>query len=198
MRLPQIKLPGRAKTPAEPEPAPESDPKPAGKGRPTPKRQRSAPPPPPPTTRKEAYARMRDRPKDQRVEARKGMLEGDERYVLPRDRGPVRRLVRDIVDARRNVGSYFFGVAIAILLASSLPNLDTKIKVAVSYLWLVMIFVLAGDSYLLARVIRRAIVERFPDDTDPIRRHVFYGVTRAATFRRMRSPRPAVKIGTPV
>ncbi|MEP6696045.1 MAG: DUF3043 domain-containing protein [Pseudonocardiales bacterium] len=198
MRLPHIKLPGRAGPAAEPAPAPEHEPKPAGKGRPTPKRRRAAPPPPPPATRKEAYARMRDRSKDQRVETRKGILEGDDRYVLPRDRGPARRLVRDIVDSRRNVGSYFFGVAIAILLASSAPGLDANVKLAVSYLWLVMIFVLAGDSFLLARVIRRALAERLPDDDGPMRRHVFYGITRAVTFRRMRSPRPTVKIGTPV
>ncbi|MDP9241050.1 MAG: DUF3043 domain-containing protein, partial [Actinomycetota bacterium] len=164
MRLLPIKLPGRAKAPAEPRVPPEQEPKPTGKGRPTPKRQRAAPPPPPPTTRKEAYARIRERSKGQRVESRKGMLEGDDRYVLPRDRGPVRRLVRDIVDSRRNMGSYFFGVAIVILLASSLPNLDPRIKIAVSYVWLVMIFVLIGDSYLLGRVIRRGVAERFPDD----------------------------------
>jgi len=141
---------------------------------------------------------MRERSKEGRVESRKGMLAGDDRYVLPRDRGPVRRLVRDVVDSRRNAGSYFFGVAIVILLASSLPGLDPRLKVAVSYLWLLMIFVLGADSFLLARVIRRAVAERFPDDDVPIRRHSFYGITRAATFRRMRSPRPTVKLGAEV
>jgi hypothetical protein len=206
VRLPfTIKAPGRTKaraaaeSPTDP-PSATADPgrKPTGKGRPTPKRQRAAPPPPPPTTRKEAYARMRERSKDRRAQAKAGTLDGDDRYTLARDRGPIRRLVRDIVDARRNVGSYFFGVAIAILLASSLPQLDPKLKLAVSYLWLVLICVFAVDSYLLSRLFRRAIEERFPDEESPMRGHIWYGITRAATFRRMRSPRPAVKIGTPV
>jgi hypothetical protein len=89
-------------------------------------------------------------------------------------------------------------VAIVILLASSVPPLDPRIKLAVSYLWLALIFVLVIDSYLLSRIIRHAIKERFPDEQRPMRGHIFYGITRAATFRRMRSPRPAVKIGTPV
>ncbi len=202
MRLPTFRMPGRDRTPAEPTAAPERQPKPAGqptgKGRPTPKRQRAVPPPPPPTTRKEAYARMRARSRDGRGEARKGMLEGDERYVLARDRGPARKLVRDIVDARRNAGSYVFGAAVVILLAASVPGVPPGVKLAISYLWLLMILTFAADSYVLSRVIRRAVIDRFPDDESPARGHVFYGVMRAATFRRLRSPRPGVKIGTEV
>ena len=32
---------------------------------------------------------------------------GDERYLLARDRGPERALVRNIVDSRRTVGTWF-------------------------------------------------------------------------------------------
>jgi hypothetical protein len=169
-----------------------------GKGRPTPKRQRAAPPPPPPTSRKEAYARLRERSREQQTKARTGMREGDDRYVLARDRGPVRRLVRDIVDSRRNVGSYSFGVAIVIFLVSSTPGLSPVVRLAVSYVWLVIIVLIFVDSYVLSRIIRRAVLARFPDEKSRMRGHSWYGVIRALTFRRLRTPRPQVKIGEPV
>src|SRR5215218_8369434 len=84
----------------------------SGKGRPTPRRseaqgRRPGPPPPPPTTRKEAYKRMREQQAVRRSETRQGMARGDDNYLPARDRGPVRRTVRDVVDSRRNVGSWF-------------------------------------------------------------------------------------------
>ena len=172
--------------------------KPAGKGRPTPKRQRAAPPPPPPMSRKEAYARLREKSKEERVETRAGIREGDDRYALARDRGPVRRLVRDVVDARRNAGSYFFGAALLIVIVTSIPGLPPGIAFAVSYLWLALIGVLFFDSFLLSRVIGRAIGDRFPEETGSLRGHKFYGIMRAATFRRLRNPRPRVKLGDTV
>lgn len=171
---------------------------PAGKGRPTPKRQRTAPPPPPPQSRKEAYARMREKSREERVEARAGMREGDDRFALGRDRGPIRRLVRDVVDARRNAGPYFFGAALVIVIVTSLPGLPPVVAFAVSYLWLALIGVLLFDSFLLSRVIARAIAERFPEEAGSLRSHKFYGIMRAATFRRLRNPRPKVRLGQSV
>lgn len=166
-----------------------------GKGRPTPKRQRANPPPPPPMSRKEAYARLREKSKEERVESRAGIRSGDDRYALARDRGPIRRLVRDVVDARRNAGSYFFGSALLIVIVTSIPGLPPVVAFAVSYLWLALIGVLFFDSFLLSRVIGRAIGDRFPEETGSLRGHKFYGIMRAATFRRLRNPRPKVKLG---
>ena len=39
-------------------------------------------------------------------------MAGEEAYLLPRDQGPVRRYVRDIVDSRRNVLGLFMPVAL--------------------------------------------------------------------------------------
>ncbi len=169
----------------------------SGKGRPTPKRQRAAPPPPPPTTRKEAYARLREKSKEQRTKARVGMADGDDRYILPRDRGPARRLVRNIVDARRNAGSYVFGFAILVVLITATPGIPTGVRLAGSYVWVVIIVALCVDSYLLNRIIRRVLPQRLPEETN-LRSHAIYGIMRAATFRRMRSPRPQVKVGSSV
>ena len=45
---------------------------------------------------------------------RERMMRGDDSAVLPRDRGPVRRFVRDVVDARRNIS----GLLLPVLLLS--------------------------------------------------------------------------------
>ena len=44
---------------------------------------------------------------------REKMMAGEEAYLLPRDQGPVRRYVRDIVDSRRNVLGLFMPSTLA-------------------------------------------------------------------------------------
>jgi len=126
------------------------------------------------------------------------MRAGDDRYALARDRGPTRRLVRDVVDARRNAGPYFFGAALVIVVVTSIPRLPPGVAFAVSYLWLALIGVLLFDSFLLSRVIGRAIRDRFPEQAGSLRGHTFYGIMRAITFRRLRNPRPQVELGQSV
>src|SRR5919107_5308582 len=112
----KLRLPGRRnRTESAPDPAADLTTqlvRTTGKGRPTPKRheaqgRRPGPPPPPPTTRKEAYKRMREQQAANRSNVRRAALAGDEAYLPARDRGPVRKLVRDLVDSRRNVGGLF-------------------------------------------------------------------------------------------
>ena len=62
---------------------------------------------------------MRERQRQERAEASAGMRAGDERYLLARDRGPERALVRNIVDSRRTVGTWFFAGALIVLIGSS-------------------------------------------------------------------------------
>ena len=40
-------------------------------------------------------------------------MAGEDAYLLPRDKGPVRRYVRDVVDSRRNVLGLFMPAALA-------------------------------------------------------------------------------------
>ena len=106
-----------------------------GKGRPTPKRReaegkRRGPVAPPPRTTREAIRRSRELRKQNPVskerraavrERRERMLAGDERYLLPRDRGPVKAYVRDLVDSRRNVLGLFMPLAIVVFITLLIP-----------------------------------------------------------------------------
>jgi hypothetical protein len=173
----------------------------SGKGRPTPKRseaqgRRPGPPPPPPTTRKEAYKRMREQQATRRAESRQGAARGDDAYLPARDRGPVRKLVRDIVDTRRNVGSFFLAIAGVALIGTVVPSL--VVRNYASFLLFGFFLLLIVDSVVLGRKIKRKVAERFPDGNHKTRGLVFYGISRATMIRRWRFPKPDVALGAEI
>ncbi|WP_073260415.1 DUF3043 domain-containing protein [Cryptosporangium aurantiacum] len=168
------------------------------KGRPTPKRTANSRPravssSPAPTDKKAMRAKMRE----ERARAYEGMRRGEEKYLPARDKGPVRRLVRDLVDARRNVGSYFLIGALAVLLFSQ-PQWPAPVRFGANILWLLLIVAILADVFLISRMIKKNVRERFPNAPDKMGGLTFYGVMRSVQFRRMRSPSPQVKIGEKV
>ncbi len=201
----KLRLPGR-RDPAETTPAPGDEEltaqqlKAAGKGRPTPKRheaqgRRPGPPPPPPTTRKEAYKRLREQQSSTRAQNRRAMLAGDENHLPARDRGPVRKLVRDLVDSRRNVGGLFLAVAGVALIGTVVPNL--AVRAYATFLLFGYFLVLVLDSVVLGRKISRTVADRFPQEKRS-RGVVWYGISRATMVRRWRFPKPEVPVGAQV
>ncbi len=173
----------------------------AGKGRPTPKRseaqgRRPGPPPPPPTTRKEAYKRMRAQQAAQRGDARRAAARGDDSFLPARDRGPVRRTVREVVDSRRNVGSWFLAIAGVALVGAFYPSL--AVKAYSSYVLMGFFLLLVVDSVVLSRRIKRKVAERFPNTDHSSRGLVWYGISRSTMIRRWRFPKPDVALGADV
>ena len=160
---------------------------PAGKGRPTPKRseaqrgRRGGPVAPPPRTRKEAAQRAREEAKSARAQVRDG------RALLPRDAGPVRALVRDVVDARRSIGTLMLPLAFVLLLAQASGN-RTVLDIGLA-IWLVGVLALVTDLVLTSRVLRKRLRAAFPDE-DTLRGHIAYGLLRTTVFRRWRIPKP--------
>jgi hypothetical protein len=185
----------------------------APKGRPTPRRNagRKGPIAPAPMTSSEARARRkslagpklsRDEKREQSsarrtqmADRRERMMAGDERYLLSRDQGPVRRYVRDIVDARRNVLGLFMPSALALMFVMfAVPQLQFYISPAMLLLMLLM----ALDGLILGRKVARRVDEKFPEDTESRWKIGLYAASRASQMRRMRAPRPQVKHGATV
>ncbi len=191
-------------TAAAPQPSdPTSSPSPAddlrsGKGRPTP-------------TRKEAEARNRRPlvPEDRRAAARsartkqraqreleyQAMRTGDERHMPARDRGPVRRYVRDHVDARWNLGEFFLPVAAVFLVlqmvtAAAAPTL-AFLALAVLYVFIIAAIV---DGWLMWRGLKKRLHARFDAAQIPTGM-TMYAVLRAFQVRPSRLPKPQVKHG---
>jgi hypothetical protein len=100
--------------------------------------------------------------------------------------------VRDVVDARRSIGTLMLPLAFGLLLAQATGNrrvLDVALAV-----WLVGILALATDLVLTARTLRRRLREQFPGETK-LRGHIAYGLLRTTVFRRWRIPAPTTSPG---
>lgn len=146
---------------------------------------------------KEERRVLRDERRERRREVTEGIRRGDPKYLGARDRGPERALVRDIVDTRRTVGTWFFGGALIVLLGSS-AAMPPEVRLGANILWALLAFAVIVDSVLISRKVRRLVRERFPDSTEKRGSLYFYAVMRAITFRRLRIPVPRKSIGDPV
>ncbi len=178
---------------AEPDPR-----RPGGKGRPTPKRRdatpRRGPVAPPPTTRREAAKRVREQGKQKRTNVRSSAKVGDDRYQLKRDQGPVRALVRDLVDSRRHVSVLLLPAALLPLIGQSTGS-QIVVSIATT-LWLAALIAALADFVGTALLVRKRIRSDFPDDSG--RGHLFYATMRTAQFRRFRMPKARVQVGEQV
>jgi hypothetical protein len=152
---------------------------------------------PPPANRKEAMKRAREKAKEDRVERRAAMMAGDDRYLLGRDKGPERALVRDIVDRRLTVGTWFFGGALIVLIGSS-TAMPPIVQVVSNIAWAALALGTLLDSVLLGREVKKKVGERFPKTEQRMTSLYLYAAMRGLTFRRLRIPKPRVKVGEKV
>lgn len=186
-----------------------------GKGRPTPKRReaenrRRGPVTPPPTTRAEARARRKElkstlskedkrklaaERREKRLEQRERMMAGDEAFLMPRDKGPVRRYTRDLVDARRNFAGLFMPFAILLIV---LMFLVPQAAALTNLILVAFVVLMAIDGVILGRMVNRRVDERFPDSGDGGFKLGWYAFTRAMQLRKMRAPKPLVSPGDEV
>lgn len=189
----------------------------APKGRPTPKRseatRKRGPVAPAPMTTAEARRRRKavagpklskEERKAQKVtrradmaDRRERMMAGEDAYLLPRDKGPVRRYVRDLVDARRNLLGLFMPIALGLILVTlSVPT--PAVQQPLSFAMPVLLVVMAIDGVIVGRYVNRKVDEKFPDNTETGFKLGFYAASRASQLRRMRAPRPQVNRGDDV
>lgn len=176
------------------EPSQTRDPQ-APKGRPTPKRSEAQSQrrtlAKTPANRKEAAKRQREERRNAMARQRAALAGGDERYLPPRDKGPVRRFARDYVDSRWSIAEFFLPIAVIILVLSMMPSLQLK-NVSL-LLWLFVIVMIVLDSIGLGFRLKRDLRSRFPDE--PKRGAVAYALMRTLQLRRMRLPKPQVARG---
>jgi hypothetical protein len=169
-----------------------------GKGRATPKRKeaealrkkRMAPP----RNRKEASALRKERMKEHRVKQRAALAGGDDRYLPPRDQGPVKKFIRDYVDSHRTIGEFFLPVFIVMfVLVVVAPK---NVQAASSFAWIVLLVVVAADAVRVLRGVKKAITERFgAAETHGI---AMYTIMRSWQMRRLRLPKATVRPGSSI
>jgi hypothetical protein len=175
--------------------APQVATKPDGKGRATPSRREAEAAAraraKAPRDRKELARAQRAARSESSQSVRAAMKAGDERYYLPRDKGPVRRFIRDFVDSRFS----FIELMIPLLIVTMVMGYSGNSRLAEIGNTILMgtILLVILDMVLLRRRLRRELVRRFPDE--PLKGTTYYGVTRALQMKFMRLPKSKVKIG---
>ena len=147
-----------------------------------------------PRTRKEQAAANRAARAENSTRVREAMRTGDERGMLPRDRGPVKRFIRDYVDSRFTLAEALLPAMLVVVLAGwtvgrSHPGLAASLNAAMLALLLLVIF----EVLRLRTRIRRELTARFPDE--PLNGTTYYTVIRAMQVRFLRQPKPQVKLG---
>jgi hypothetical protein len=189
--------PAKSKAPAQ-----------TGKGRPTPKRSeaeanryrsltgsttsgrnRSSTAAPSRKLTPEEKARVRsDRGKQMQA-----MRRGEEWALQPRDRGPMKKLARDYVDAHRRPSEFYMYALIVLVVALVAGKAHKALNSDLQFLLLAIIAVIIVDAILLRRSITKLAKERLPDEST--RGITFYAIMRALQLRRFRNPAPRIKPG---
>jgi len=168
----------------------------SGKGRPTPTRKEAEAAAKArakaPRTRREIAAYQRQHKTESSKKIRQAMKEGDERYFVARDQGPVRRFIRDYVDARFSFLEIMIPVMLVTLVLgySGIPRLAEVGNFVLFGMFLLIIV----DMVTLRFRLRRELTKRFPEA--PTKGTTYYAITRAMQMKFMRLPKPKVKIGT--
>lgn len=202
---------GQATTAAAPaEPAGTTAPK----GRPTPKRsekdKRRGPVAPAPMTAAEARERRKKARKTMTKEERKAdrlrqrtiiaernerMKAGEDAYLIGRDKGPVRRYARDIVDSRPNLLGLLMPWTLLLVVGTMVAP---KVGIYLNYAMPVVLIAMLVDGFLLSHKVSKAVDAKFPDNTETHAKLALYAIPRAMQPRRWRIPRPQVARGADV
>ena len=178
----------------EPESSTTTD-KVGGKGRPTPTRKEAEAAARArakvPRTRKEQMAAQRSARGDTSRKMREAMKTGDERYLPSRDRGPVRRFIRDFVDSRFS----FIELMVPLLIVSMVLSYTGRsglIQLGNTVLF-TTILVIIVDIIMLRFRLRRELAARFPGEST--KGALMYAAMRSLQMKFLRLPKAQVKIG---
>lgn len=151
---------------------------------------------------REEYKAMRQRERDkanrERRIANERMMRGEEEYLLERDRGPVRRFIRDYVDSRRFLMNLFLPLTLIVVIIMIVGLRYPAISNLTSIVMMVVFLIMVGEGFWLSRKLNKVINERFPDNPHSKWSVGMYAFTRATMIRRLRTPAPQKQIGDKV
>jgi hypothetical protein len=165
------------------------------KGRPTPKRKdviaaRKVSSLAPASTKAEK-TRAKEAARVARVANRAAYLRGDENALPIRDKGPVKRYVRNYIDSRRSIGEYFLPIIFVVLVLTLIPSPIFQLGSIIIMYSVLLTSVI--DGIFLGRKLKKAVGEKFPDA--PTKGIAMYGWLRSTQMRRMRTPKPSISRG---
>ncbi|MEO5609434.1 MAG: DUF3043 domain-containing protein [Ornithinibacter sp.] len=143
--------------------------------------------------RKEAKKVDKAKRGEQAARTRKAMLTGAEADLPARDKGPVRRYIRDSIDARRNLAEFMLPVMLVVL-AMSFARIPT-VLLLVTTLTYTILAVAILDTFFMWRRLKAKVEEKFGEGAG--KGNGMYAAMRAFQMRRTRMPRAQVERGQP-
>lgn len=144
---------------------------------------------------KEHKRNQRDDNRRARSEVQRLMDAGDERYLLARDRGPERAMVRDWVDARRFLINYMMLLLIAFLVPVFAGIFVPYMAFIGQLMAMAIALIMIIEGVTIGIRANRAVKKHFPGTKATGFSLGFYAYSRASQPRRWRSPKPRVLIG---
>jgi hypothetical protein len=144
------------------------------------------------TDRKAARDTDKVKRREAQLKQRAAMATGDDAHLPARDKGPVRRYIRDYIDARWNLGEFMLPVMIVVLALSfiRIPALFAIVSISVYGLLLAA----AVDGFLMWRRLKKQLIAKFGEDKVS-RGLAMYAVMRGFQIRRSRMPKALAKRG---
>ena len=131
--------------------------------------------------------------RSERGKQMQAMRRGEEWALQPRDRGPMKKLARDYVDAHRRPSEFYMYALIILVIALVAGKAHKALNSDLQFLLLAIIAVIIVDAILLRRSINKLAKERLPGEST--RGVTFYAIMRALQLRRFRNPAPRIKPG---
>ncbi|MEN9713447.1 MAG: hypothetical protein RLZZ164_111 [Actinomycetota bacterium] len=150
---------------------------------------------------KEGRKVSREHQAEERRKAREGMLRGEDKYLPVRDRGPQKRMARDIVDSRFTLGELVLPSMLVMLLAMGVTGQGKTISALgfwlqvgiLAYMWL--LFIAVGiNAFMIGRKVSKLVGAKY-GQTNVERGIGWYSAMRSIQLRPMRMPKPLVKRG---
>ena len=129
-----------------------------------------------------------------RAEARAAYMRGDQNALPARDRGPVKKFVRDYIDSRRSLGEYFLPLMVIVLVLTLVPSAEIRF-LAIIFMYGAMLYS-AVYGFFVTKNIKKQVAERFPEEST--KGLGMYGWLRSTQMRRLRAPAPQKKLGDKV
>ena len=131
--------------------------------------------------------------RSERNKQMQAMRRGEEWALQPRDRGPMKKLARDYVDAHRRPSEFYMYALIVLVISLVAGKAHKALNSDLQFLLLAIIAVIIVDAILLRRSINKLAKERLPGEST--RGVTFYAIMRALQLRRFRNPAPRIKPG---
>lgn len=171
-----------------------------GKGRATPKRrdaQAMGLHPVVPADRKAAKREARAKQDAAWERQRRAMVTGDDRYLPARDKGPIKRYIRDYVDARWSIGELFLPLSIVMLvLVLILSRSQSLWNVYLLFGLYGVLFLALIDTIVCWLILRRRLYKKFGEEEVKKGGMIFWYIfSRCFNLRRWRQPSPQNRRG---